>query len=545
MNIKTNIKEMIAKVNNIKIFKINLNLLIIHVVSLIALVFLTHSVISYAKGEFEIPFFPREDDGASDVEISMNPLNRPTENPTEEPTEEISSLIDVMNPGVLFSASGMIEETTDADDDFINAADFDENDFNASMENIGAPSDPPEDSKPADSEDSADLVGVFELYSNSMRNAGFTVTDGIYEPYIENSGQQYEYKFVKITPQYTTIPKSQSIAIGDLRKNIVEPIMDYFIIRWGDREILCGASGRVIDQNFARSGLQILKMRDSSGRTVFKRSNKYYIYDAGFNRYVEIEFDEDLGNRGIPFMYASYYGVPHGSSYAFKSENGMWGYMYADTNMPTVWASYHRTFNYSEVELSATTKINIGIAYYYQWRRGNQLYFYNEDGAIINYKYFGPDTELIDASHLGFFYFDHGLTRVYEREFVWRGNFPSTDSEREFLVDVYGKEFYIPEDYTIRTYSNGMILLEKDGYFGFMNYLGEWKVQPIFTYAQPFYEGIAVIGYNGKKALIDTKGNLITKLKYDYISNCTGGIVALYERGVGWTILNKVRRTIE
>ena len=174
---------------------------------------------------------------------------------------------------------------------------------------------------------------------------------------------------------------------------------------------------------------------------------------------------------------------------------------------------------------------------------GNKFSFLDMNGNNFlssSYNYFAPDKATRD--HLGFFYFDHGLTRVYDREYNRR---TGEIIEREFIVDRSGKPFYIPDEYTIKAYSNGMILLENNGYYGFMNYLGEWIANPIFTYAQPFYEGVAVIGLeNGKRALIDTQGNLIAKFKYDLITNCTGGIVTLFEKDHGWTILNKVRRQI-
>jgi hypothetical protein len=190
-------------------------------------------------------------------------------------------------------------------------------------------------------------------------------------------------------------------------------------------------------------------------------------------------------------------------------------------------------FNFSE---------NIGVAYRDAVGSGKRIVFLDAYGYVLyNGDFYAPDKAT--SNHLGFFYFDHGLTRVYRREFDWRG---WQIAEKELLVDVTGKAFYIPEDYNIIAYSNGMILLEKNGYYGFMNYLGEWGAQPIYRYAQPFYEGVAVIGLeNGKKALIDTNGNLLVKFRYTTITNCTGGIVALYEKSEGWTILNKVRRQIE
>ena len=210
------------------------------------------------------------------------------------------------------------------------------------------------------------------------------------------------------------------------------------------------------------------------------------------------------------------------------------GYYISGTLIPQIRTIYDKTFNFSE---------NIGIAYRDEAGKGLQLFFLDETGwEIFNSdKYFAP--EEVTANHLGFFYYDHGLTRVIYRE-INRVNWTYVD--KEMIIDAYGRQFYVPEDYKIKAYSNGMLLLEKNGYYGYMNHLGEWVGNPIYRYAEPFYEGVAVIGLaNGKKALIDTKGNLVLKFKYDAITNCSGGTIAYFERGAGWTVLNKVKKLIE
>jgi hypothetical protein len=223
----------------------------------------------------------------------------------------------------------------------------------------------------------------------------------------------------------------------------------------------------------------------------------------------------------------------------------LWGYVTADTGRQTVGHRYNRAFNFSE---------GIGITYQFVTGLGNRLFFYNQNGQQLlrnDQHFYAPDVNETTINHLGYFYFDHGLTRAYSRRVDHRTFEIAT---RELILQhridsrgfSYFAEFYIPGDYSVRAYSNGMILLEKDGYFGFMNYLGEWVAQPIYAFAQPFFEGVAVIGLaNGKRALIDTQGKLLTRFRYDAITNCTGGIVALFERNEGWTVLNKVRRQIE
>jgi len=436
----------------------------------------------------------------------------------------------------------------------------------------------------ANQNDTTETSASFELYSDDMINQGFSVTDGVYEPYDEdrvnslidlyksqvrqitaNGGDTqsvakpdlYQYKFVQITPEYPMIANAEATSLQNgTRKSVIEPVMDYFLINRNNTEVLCSASGKTIDENFADSGYVILQMRDSLNRTVFKNNSDglYYIYDPLLKQFAQTDFNEAYGNRGIPFMYPSYYGIP--GRYTAYTDSGLWGYMDTETGKPIIWPKYDRAFNFSE---------GVGIIYDYNpynsfdYMKGNRLYFFDENfqNLIAGYNtytsgYFAPNTpnveteaKPLDINFLGFFYFDHGLTRVYDREYYQQGLRLDLISERDILVDKTGKEFYIPEDYMLKAYSNGMLLLEKDGCYGFMNYLGEWIAQPIFTYAEPFFEGVAVIGFkDGKKALIDTKGNLITKFQYDSISNCTGGIVALYEKGAGWTILNKVRKQI-
>jgi hypothetical protein len=267
-------------------------------------------------------------------------------------------------------------------------------------------------------------------------------------------------------------------------------------------------------------------------------SFNYFIYDSNAKVFMQTDYDPVYGDRGVPFMYPSYYGANGVNNLTRYEDNGKWGYFTSDTRTIAIAPAYDMAYNFSE---------NVGIAWVTEqrgtWREYffyNKLYFLNEQGGVINNSYYAPET--ITSEHLGFFYFDKGLTRVFHREFDWSGQITV---ERNILVDKSGREFYIPEDYNIKAYSNGTILLEKDGYYGFMSYTGDWIAQPIFTYAQPFYEGVAVIGFaNGKKALIDTQGNLIIKFQYDYITNCSGGTIALYDRNQGWTVLCKMRKNL-
>ena len=538
-------------INNIKnIFKtkkLRVKIFVSHLLGIIVLLAFTRVAVMYADGKFELPFYDRAKN--NNVSIQYPTDQNDSDNLTvseEETTEHKDSVLDVINPSDLAESDGT----------------------QSTEENV-------------ENTEVTEPMTDFEVFSDDMKKDGFNVSDGIYELYdeaktlyeinryqtevnrilneynankTETEGENanseteevpvlpsapllYEYRFVKIEPK-TEIPKSQKTTESYIIKQTVEPHMDYIIIRQGENETLCDSSGKIITRDFANIGVEILNMRDEFGNTVFKKDNAYFIYDptageTANGAFVEIKFDELIGDRGVPFMYPSYYGA--------NGANGLdigyyikWGYLVTGTQNIKITRIYDKAFNFSE---------NIGIVYQEAIGKGKKIFFLDENGwNYLNdsYSYYAPDKMTKD--HLGFFYFDHGLTRVYEREFDPRRGIVG---ERDRIVDVYGRPFYIPDDYNIKSYSQGMILLEKNGYYGFMNYLGEWVAQPIYKYAQPFYEGVAVIGLeNGKKALIDVKGNLVAKFKYDVITNCTGGIVALYEKNEGWTILNKVRKTI-
>jgi hypothetical protein len=98
------------------------------------------------------------------------------------------------------------------------------------------------------------------------------------------------------------------------------------------------------------------------------------------------------------------------------------------------------------------------------------------------------------------------------------------------MIYTNGKEFEIPSGYDVIAYSSGMILLKHNGKYGYMSYTGAWVVQPTLSYAEPFYEGLAVIGDGrGNYALIDTEGNFVIPYGvFSYISNASTGVIAAY-----------------
>ena len=63
----------------------------------------------------------------------------------------------------------------------------------------------------------------------------------------------------------------------------------------------------------------------------------------------------------------------------------------------------------------------------------------------------------------------------------------------------------------------------------------------MYTYAGPFSEGLCVLGYEGGKCgMIDTEGNVVIPFVFDYISDVSGGRIALYESSIGWSVIQKM-----
>jgi hypothetical protein len=108
------------------------------------------------------------------------------------------------------------------------------------------------------------------------------------------------------------------------------------------------------------------------------------------------------------------------------------------------------------------------------------------------------------------------------------------------LIDIRGNEFQIPGGYTLESYSDGVLLLKKqdEALYGYMNYKGEWIVEPEYSYARPFVMGLGVIGdKDGKKGIVNTEGAFVVPMTFDKISDISKGTIALYDTSVGWSVL--------
>lgn len=253
-----------------------------------------------------------------------------------------------------------------------------------------------------------------------------------------------------------------------------------------------------------------------------KQKNPLFLYEEKICRYdkylgfIQSSYDEKLDNRGVGLGY-SFMADNHNENISLICKNDKYGYKNDETGKTIVGALYRDAYYYNE---------GFGIAV----DNNNIIHVFDKSGDEINdisRKRYSFDCTT--PYKLGYGYFYGGYTRALK-------------DDKEVLIDTLGNEFPLPEDYSLKAYGDGIIMLEKNGNYGFMNINGEWICDPVFTYAEPFSEGLAVVGYKGGKyAMIDTNGDTVFPLFFDGISNASGGVITLYHKDLGWFVVNKLK----
>lgn len=307
--------------------------------------------------------------------------------------------------------------------------------------------------------------------------------------------------------------------------------------------------------------------RDRDGNPVFFHiertetgvSKSYAVIgDGGFT---PSDYDDAVDGRGLYFDYAPSYGISDNSlcrlvqktTTMTKAEDGtetatdsyLWAYGTSAYWRRTSYR-YSQAYDFSE-DLAAVVDTDGKLFYIGQY--GYQAYitqknYYYYERYVVEYL-LPPLTT--GKESIGFYYYDHGLVRARRQVVDWYGltylNTLRVSLDEDVLLDKQGNIFPIPAGYEIEAYSDGVILLSRDGKYGYMDYTGAWIAQPIYDYARPFSEGTAVVGFSdGTRLMIATDGSiLIPAGVYSYISDTSSGVVAAWN-GREWSILHKMAR---
>ena len=319
--------------------------------------------------------------------------------------------------------------------------------------------------------------------------------------------------------------------------------------------------------------------------TIQVESKRYYYLGADGYTFVESDYDDAVDGRGLYFDYPAYYGstdsqynryyrkitkvvtdlkgktsvldlaewlfatqkpdyadeelvFPYTRAYAMREG-------YAAVMQDIHWDYYNTVTEdgvteerYFEVVSNEMRVINEAGQEMFSSRKN----YLSDEGWYANERFVEPLSRGIDA--LGSYYFDHGLMRLRIQAYD-RYHFTDLDmirivSDEDMLVYPDGTRFNIPVGYRLISYSDGVLLLEKDGLYGYMSTTGVWILQPGAEDAKPFLEGVAVTEKNGLYGVIDTNGNIVIPYKYDYISNISSGIMVAYSEEDGWEIYQKM-----
>lgn len=334
-------------------------------------------------------------------------------------------------------------------------------------------------------------------------------------------------------------------------------------------------------------------------------SKQYYYLSANGQYFIESDYNDTTDNRGLYFDYPAYYGTTdsrlsrycYNSTRVFTDEKGnttvqsIPRWLYSDRRIALNELSFDRfgknldpaggddlvtmfpyTKAYNYRENYATVMCDIKWDYYHDKknedgtteneyvevtsnemrivdRSGGIMFdsrknYYSELGWTANERFVEPLSRFI--SSLGSYYFDHGYTRMriqsYDRYYFTELNSVFIVSDEDVLVDPRGNKYHIPTGYRLVSYSDGIMLLEKDGLYGYMNTSGVWIKIPDMQSASPFLEGVAVCtDSNGMYGVIGRNGNVLIPFKYNYISNISSGTLCAFSNSEGWKIYQKMK----
>ncbi len=349
------------------------------------------------------------------------------------------------------------------------------------------------------------------------------------------------------------------------KKPAVSLYMGYIIVETDSENIvnIFSSDGKALG-SYDESKINPAFCRDTADRPLFIYKDAYYYLDAKNKRFVESDYNPKTDSRGVRFDYTPDYGKSdtarkfiyktevvnvyepiegaiddEGYQLAYVIPTPVYRFALANTNGTAITGyDYYGAYPFHEgraavvdadgflyyINRNGTVAIRTGVI-----RRDKRL-----ARSVYDF-YMEPLTD--GPESIGFLYFEHGLTRARVLSLDYYNYFTdkkmSVINDTDIMIYANGKEFEIPTGYDVIAYSSGMILLKRDGKYGYMSYTGAWIVQPTLSYAEPFYEGLAVIGDGkGNYALIDTKGNFVIPYGvFSYISNASTGVIAAYSGG--------------
>ncbi len=333
----------------------------------------------------------------------------------------------------------------------------------------------------------------------------------------------------------------------------VEVYMGMIFIDVGDSLVLVDGEGTPLC-SFDGTVYKPAYTRDRDGRPLFVKEadggakTYFYLSEDGRN-FIRSDYNDSTDNRGLYFDYPADWGTSDSGTIfrEYSAETGRWAYRTEYSYVTS--HSYTQAYDFTEGVACVVSNQNRGGMYFigeYGWPTHQTFVTFLSDlDRHFIWDYALPASRGIE--NIGFFYFDHGLTRVRYQVidyYNWTKGRVYVISDEDKLIRTDGTFFDLPHGYTLKGYSEGMILLEKDGIWGIMDYTGGWIAEPCYASATPFVDGLAVLETaDGRFGMIDTEGNIVLPFAYDNISMASSGLVAVYRAENGWSVLKLMEKT--
>ena len=293
--------------------------------------------------------------------------------------------------------------------------------------------------------------------------------------------------------------------------------MGYLVITEKKSLLFYNGAGRLVYRHENGEELGFAYERDKEGRPLFTIGEQYYYIDEQAGALAESDFDI-RDSRGLRYNYPTDFGISAGQLKANR-DGDRYGFV-NDEGEQVRRMMYSEAYNFSE---------GLGFITY----DGDYCYI-NEDFKVVLDDFY--KVVRTDENGIGSIYFDGGYVMVRVMKEDIRDN---VVMDMDILVDTQGKAYPLPDGYAAVSYSNERILVENGGKYGFYAVKGAWITDCVYSYATPYYEGLAVVGDISSKGVIDLDGNFVIPQSYSHISVCSGGIIVCYSQQTGFDVYIK------
>lgn len=375
----------------------------------------------------------------------------------------------------------------------------------------------------------------------------------------------YKYEYENSEAELVWTPTEEAMPA-------LEAYMGFLFADDGETVRIYDSYGKYLNR-FSSGYYEFAYKRDANGNPLLRRAYKYTAFtedheeSADFKAFeyfalgadggvYETDYNDSVEDRGLIADYPAYYGAmdsDFGRSCAYNDvvQKTVKGKL--KSFIRTRWtitrdgeplndAVYYAAYPYSEGYACVTDEEGV-------------MYFVDEDGNrafetkkeyVNSGKRYVVERLLLpfdESTALGCYYFEYGLVKarrqIYDLYQLKDYDIMFVMSDEYVMLYSDGTEFPVPSGYSVDSYSNGVMLLEKNGVYGYMNYTGAWLNTPDYEDAKPFSEGLAACKKNGKWGLIDNGGRTVLPFAYDYIQSVSSGVIVCHSES-GWNTYLKM-----